>query len=180
MAGGSESFNLERYSRTASERFNLEGMRFGRLLVEGLTDQRNDQKRVWKCICDCGATVLASGKLLRAGKTKSCGCLRSDVARKRMTKHGAKEAPEYSSWRGMHERCNNQKHVGFEYYGALGVKVCDRWSEFSLFLEDMGPRPPGKSIDRYPDPHGNYEPGNCRWATASEQQKNKRKTTGVK
>lgn len=95
-----------------------------------------------------------------------------------MTKHGharvgAKTA-EYRIWCAMRERCNYDKHVEFERYGGRGIKVCERWASFANFLADLGPRPtPAHSIDRLAT-DGNYEPGNCRWATPSEQQRNKR------
>lgn len=104
---------------------------------------------------------------------------RADVVA-RNTKHGhsarGKESSEHRSWRGMIERCENPRHVGFKYYGARGVKVCERWrKDFAAFLSDIGLKPsPIHSIDRYPDTNGNYEPTNCRWATPSEQRANQR------
>jgi hypothetical protein len=81
-----------------------------------------------------------------------------------------KETSEYRSWRGMIERCENPRHIGFKYYGALGVKVCERWHNFEAFLADMGLKPtPKHTIDRWPNPNGDYEPGNCRWATQRQQ-----------
>lgn len=74
----------------------------------------------------------------------------------------------------MKDRCTNPNNLNYKYYGALGVTVCDRWSQFENFVADMGPRPLKKSLDRI-NPFGNYEPGNCRWATAKEQANNKRK-----
>lgn len=86
------------------------------------------------------------------------------------------DTPEYNSWRGMIERCGYTKHDKFKHYGALGVKVCKEWRESSAaFMEYMGPKPsPGHSLDRFPNPAGNYEPGNVRWATQREQCRNKR------
>jgi hypothetical protein len=94
-------------------------------------------------------------------------------------KHGAnprngKPTPEYQSWRGMRERCSNSKHRSFVRYGARGITVCDRWRSFAAFLEDMGLRPEGTSLDRM-DANGNYEPSNCRWASAETQARNTRR-----
>lgn len=79
----------------------------------------------------------------------------------------------------MKSRCTNPKNNRFKYYGARGIKVCDRWMQsYEAFLEDMGRRPVGRSIDRI-DVNGDYEPGNCRWATATEQANNKRRSVTV-
>jgi hypothetical protein len=96
----------------------------------------------------------------------------------RNLKHGAArtngETPEYRSWRAMRDRCNCESHSEYKRYGARGIRVCERWNDFTLFLADMGPKPTARhSIDRI-DPDGNYEPSNCRWATAIEQARNKR------
>jgi hypothetical protein len=96
----------------------------------------------------------------------------------RSYKHGhaarSGSSSAYNSWRGMMERCQNPKHVGFEYYGARGIAVCDRWYDFAAFLADMSEKPSRRhTIDRI-DPNGNYEPANCRWATPAQQRANQR------
>ncbi len=88
---------------------------------------------------------------------------------------GGRRSATYESWAAMHARCGQPSHEAFRRYGGRGVHVCARWSGrhgFTRFLADMGERPAGKTLDRFPDKDGNYEPGNCRWATPVEQQNN--------
>src|SRR5271157_2808802 len=98
-----------------------------------------------------------------------------------MTTHrhsvGRKTSPTYRSWTMMRVRCSDPKCDFWSDYGGRGIKVCARWDKFENFLADMGERPEGTSIDRWPDQDGNYEPGNCRWATAKEQMRNTRRAT---
>ncbi len=136
-----------------------------------------------KCevMCTCGSTLIVDVRQLK--DKVSCGCLRRKRIRppkKPRIMHGHSAggivSREYSSWTMMKVRCYSQKYIHFDYYGGRGIKVCDRWlgfDGFAHFLADMGTRPIGKSIDRYPNKNGNYEPGNCRWATAKEQAQNR-------
>jgi hypothetical protein len=92
-----------------------------------------------------------------------------------MRKHGLRNSPEYNVWRSMKKRCFVVTESNYDHYGGAGITVCDRWRDsFSAFYEDMGQRPsPAHSIDRFPNGNGNYEPGNCRWATTEEQNRNR-------
>lgn len=99
--------------------------------------------------------------------------------------HGVKGTPEYRAWCDMKARCTNRSHPQWRNYGGRGIAVCYRWTiSFSSFLADMGSRPAGLSLDRFPDNDGNYEPGNCRWASARQQVLNQRvrrdNTTGLR
>jgi hypothetical protein len=88
--------------------------------------------------------------------------------------------PAYNCWKKMRDRCNNPNNCNFKYYGGVGVRVCERWDDFEAFIADIGPRPTAQhSIDRK-DSSGNYEPGNCRWATTAEQNRNKRTVQRLK
>lgn len=87
--------------------------------------------------------------------------------------HGHTGTPTYVSWLGMFKRCKPY-HMAFKNYGGRGIFVCERWQKFENFLADMGERPQGATLDRYPDNNGSYEPSNCRWATPVQQHRNKR------
>ena len=153
---------------------DLSGQRYGRLTVVGDTGRRDDSGRViWRCRCECGNERDAVGRDLTAGRTTSCGCKKSERAKTAATTHGAKGTPEYRSWQSMLTRCTNPKYHRWDRYGGRGITVCDRWQTFENFLADMGARPAGTSLDRFPNPDGNYEPGNCRWATRQQQRSNR-------
>ncbi len=162
-----------------SARIDLIGKRFGRLTVIALGHSAGG-KRYWSCSCDCGQDCVIVGSRLRRGETQSCGCLQRELMSSRMIKHGnarkGSKTPTYKSWMHMIRRCTDSNNNRYQHYGERGIAVCDKWRHsFDVFLADMGERPTAKhSIDRHPDPNGNYEPGNCRWATSEEQQNNKR------
>lgn len=135
--------------------------------------------RGWVCRCVCGEEGTYPPSKIRRGLIKSCGCKSGALisASRRgvqsYTKHLQCFTPTYNSWAGMKARCSYKKHVSYKNYGGRGIKVCPRWQDFRCFLEDMGQRPEGMSLDRI-DPNGDYTPTNCRWATAKQQRENQR------
>jgi len=157
---------------------DLSGKRFGRLTVLSKAESV-DKRTIWWCRCDCSDKSLAiDGYCIRRGHTRSCGCLNQEMRAERKFKHGHGKAgeltPEYRTWLHMCWRCDNPNCISYPSHGGRGIMVCERWRDFANFLVDMGERPKGKTLDRYPDNDGNYEPGNCRWATFKEQRANRR------
>ena len=154
------------------------GMRFGRWVVikKAASKIRFDGYRVsmWACLCECGTARNVMDSSLKCGISQSCGCLTLQS----VTTHGGAssgKSPEYIAWLKMKNRCYDPKCPNFNNYGGRGIRVGDRWlNSFEHFLEDMGRKPsPKHSLDRT-DVNGNYEPGNCRWATSVEQSRNRR------
>lgn len=144
--------------------------KFGRLTVLCPTKKRNHGHVLWLCRCDCGQQTEAIARHLKTGAKRSCGCRRGTW------RHGhcrGTPSPTWCSWQGMRQRCSNPHLHAYQHYGGRGIKVCDRWHDFANFLADMGERPSGKTLDRI-GPNGDYEPGNCRWATAKQQTRNRR------
>jgi len=155
---------------------NIAGKRFGLRVAVRFAGMRSG-KAVWLCRCDCGTEKDTSVASLRS--SKSCGCLQSAAAAARRTHgHSSRRGGEtrtYRIWKGMLTRCHNPRAPQWRKYGARGIAVCAAWrGSFSAFLADMGEAPHGRSIDRV-DGAGHYEPGNCRWATATEQALNTRR-----
>lgn len=128
--------------------------------------------------CDCGNVKEVYKYNVRSGASMSCGCLALEVRkRRRGVTHGKSHTPEHGVWADMHRRCRNVINPKYKHWAGRGIKVCERWSGpngFANFYADMGPRPSSEhSVDRYPNKKGNYEPGNCRWGTEIQQQRNR-------
>ena len=156
---------------------NLTGSIFGRLrVIERCEENNNFGQTLWRCLCDCGTSVVVSIAGLK-NNTKSCGCLRKENTKIMSTVHGLRYSPEYRAWAAMKNRCSNENSLSYSRYGGRNITVCDEWKEsFEAFYRDMGSKPSDKhSIDRKDNDKG-YCKENCRWATPVEQANNKRKT----
>lgn len=126
----------------------------------------------WLCRCDCGKFTEVITSNLTRGNSKSCGC------QLHPKKHGMAHHPVNQVWRAMRARCNNPNDPAYANYGGRGIKVCERWDDFALFVLDMGPRPKGHQIDRTDNEKG-YSPENCRWVLPKENLNNKRSSRKI-
>jgi hypothetical protein len=154
------------------------GERYNYLVVIDAGSPSDDGRFRHLCRCDCGKIIPVKPSELRSRRYISCGCVDLQRCRTFRLRHGhwagRKPTPEWNAWNHMLQRCSNPKDCKYEHYGGRGIRVCKRWKDsFEAFLADLGPRPPGQLLDRI-DPNGHYEPANCRWATKSESNKNRR------
>jgi hypothetical protein len=156
---------------------DLTGQKYQRLTVIKFVEL-SKYGAIWECKCDCGNIKNVKSGDLRSGNTNSCGCYMKDRIKETNTKHKATEngiiTGTYRSWRTMKARCYQKSTINYKEYGGRGIEVCERWrNSFENFLEDMGERPEGYSIERK-DFNGNYEPSNCCWIPFNHQSKNTR------
>lgn len=147
------------------------GETFNRLTV--LEVFKKDSRTFFRCICACGIEKELAAYRVKNGSVKSCGCLAREKFKDMVTKHGRVDSPEYHSWRGMRERCNNPKNSHYPSYGGRGISYPEEWNNFEGFFEDMGVRPEGTTLDRI-DVDKNYSKENCKWSTVHEQAMNTR------
>jgi hypothetical protein len=151
---------------------DLTGKKFNRWTVESLCEDSGKVK-FWNCVCECGTRKRVFGGDLKRGGSKSCGCLMRETSAGRLRSHDMSRHRAYRNWIHAKGRCENPANEFYSSYGGRGIKVCERWSSFEAFWEDMGPTwKEGLTLDRI-DNHKGYEPDNCRWATAMQQANNR-------
>lgn len=155
---------------------DLTGQRFGRLVVVERVENSADGRARWLCRCDCGQSKTVLGEHLKKGRTKSCGCAKSESSSKRFKKHGGRNSKLYRIWSNMKDRCNNPDCKVYSDYGGRGIKVCKEWiDDFSAFQKWAlaNGYKEGLTIDHKDNDKG-YSPDNCRWTDRKIQGNNKR------
>lgn len=154
---------------------DLVGKTFGRWTVQESAGSTKSGKGTWLCKCECGTLSIVYGNNLIQQLSRSCGCSRKGINRR----HGQTKGYLHNTWITIRRRCRDTKHPSFKNYGGRGIKVCDEWqNSYEAFrdymLSECGERPEGYSIDRI-DNDGDYEPGNVKWSSRSEQARNQRR-----
>lgn len=161
---------------------DITGQRFGKLTAQWPAGVGPRNKIFWLFLCDCGTVkvIRADSVKRRKRPTRGCGCALTEFNKrpgkgKHFHNRIGQQTREYRTWSTMIQRCTNPKNTSWRWYGGRGICVCERWRKFENFLADVGSRPLGKTLDRFPNKDGNYEPGNYRWATPKEQVANSHK-----
>ncbi|MNF50952.1 hypothetical protein D3C85_173240 [compost metagenome] len=170
-----ESLRKNNYPKDRkSRKTDLTGLQFGYVVVKGFDCSINGSPKWW-CVCECGNEISVYASNLRRRPNMSCGCKRSEkLSKTKATKNNASKHPLWGSYNQMIRRCTVEKDKAYRNYGARGITVCERWLEsFWNFVEDMGERPKGTSLERKDNSLG-YSPDNCMWETKSRQQFNRR------
>ena len=157
---------------------DLTGQKPGRLTVIKRAENDKYKHARWLCQCICGNYCTVLSYSLICGDTQSCGCLQKERARDVNYIHGHSSngiiSKTYWTWNNMLRRCSDDNNQDYKNYGGRGIKVCKKWWKFGGFLQDMGERPPGLTLDRI-DNNNDYCKENCRWATTKEQSRNYRR-----
>lgn len=160
---------------------SLTGQKFARLTVHEYVGKNWQKNAFYRCVCDCGKECIVQGTNIKRGVSTSCGCYRTELhSNRRHANHDPRRSVkgvysiEYKLWRSIKQRCLNPKQIQYKDYGGRGIKLCERWLDSLNFIKDIPKRPsPLHTFGRI-DNDGNYEPGNVRWETRSEQQNNRR------
>ena len=148
-------------------KLDLAGKKFNRLTLIQVVGVNKSKQRVWLCLCDCGKQHTASQAHITHNKVTSCGCYRKE----RATKHGMHRSPEWRAYGHAMQRCK-PNHSNHDHYFDRGITF--KFSSFEQFYAEVGPKPTlGHQLDRIDNDRG-YEPGNVRWATKSQNERNRR------